>query len=165
MGLSFTNPTTGIPFHAEDQQDRNNYQWVTLADVAVRRPIPPSWVQDKLSFHYGGGFFMTIPLPRATYPDTVVPGEGDLTFWRIVTGRDDNALPPNPMTLEYVQSQLDRIQDDFRVEIAALLNGNRYHVRCAVSEQLYKPLGSGHVLLVGDAAHVHSPAGGQGPSF
>ena len=106
---------------------------------------------------------MTIPLPSATYPDTMVPGEGDVTFWRIATTSDNGALPPNPMTLEYVQSQLDHIPDDFRVEIAALLNGNRYRVRCAVAEQLYKPLGSGHVLLVGDAAHVHSPAGGQGP--
>jgi len=67
------------------------------------------------------------------------------------------------MTIEFIQSQLDRVQDDFRVEIAALLNGNRYHVRYAVAKQLYKPIGSGHVLLAGDAAHVHSPAGGQGP--
>jgi len=67
------------------------------------------------------------------------------------------------MTVEFIQSQLDRVQDDFRVEIATFINGNRYRVRCAVAEQLYKPLGSGHVLLVGDAAHVHSPAGGQGP--
>jgi len=104
---------------------------------------------------------MTIPLPLATYPGSMVPGEQDLTFWRIAM-TSDSGLPPNPMTLEYVQAQLDHIRDEFRVEIAALLNGNRYRTRCAVAEQLYKPLGSGRVLLVGDAAHAHSPAGGQG---
>ena len=68
------------------------------------------------------------------------------------------------MTVEWVQSQLDRAQVDSRVEIAALLDGNRYRIRRgAAAEQLYKPLGSGHILLAGDAAHVHSPAGGQGP--
>ena len=105
---------------------------------------------------------MTMPLPAASYPGTMVPGEGDLTFWRIATAGNGPALPPNPMTLEYVQAQLDQIQDEFRVEITAFLNGNRYRIRCAVADQLYKPLGSGHVLLVGDAAHVHSPTGAQG---
>lgn len=132
-------------------------------DIAVRGPIPPSWVRDKLSFHYDEGVFMTIPLPSSTYPDSMVPGEGDLTFWRLTTAGNGTALPPKPMTLEYIQSVVDRIRDDFCVEITALLNGNRYRVRCAVAEQLYKPMGSGHVLLVGDAAHVHSPAGAQGP--
>jgi len=92
----------------------------------------------------------------------MVPGKGDLTFWRLSTS-DVAVLPPKPTTLEYIQSGVDRVRDDFRVEIAAMLNGNRYRVRCAVAEQFYKPMGSGHVLLVGDAAHVHSPAGAQGP--
>jgi len=92
----------------------------------------------------------------------MIPGEGGLTFWRIAVIRGD-ILPPKPMTVEFIQSQLDRVQDDFHVEIAALLNGNRHHMRYAVANQLYKPIGSGHVLLAGDAAHVHSPTGGQGP--
>jgi len=93
----------------------------------------------------------------------MVPGKGDLTFWRLTLASDVTVLPPKPTTLEYIQSGIDRVRDDFRVEIAAMLDGNRYRVRCAVAEQLYKPMGSGHVLLVGDAAHVHSPAGAQGP--
>lgn len=105
---------------------------------------------------------MTIPLPSSTYPDSMVPGEGDLTFWRLTTAGNGTTPPPKPTTLEYIQSVVDQIRDEFRVEIAAMLCGNRYRMRCAVAEQLYKPMGSGHVLLVGDAAHVHSPAGGQG---
>lgn len=66
------------------------------------------------------------------------------------------------MTVEFVQSQLDRVRDNFCVEVAAVFNGNRFRVRHAVAEEFYRPLGSGHVLLVGDAAHSHSPAGGQG---
>lgn len=163
MGFSFADPVTGVPFHNTEQQHPHYNRRPTLVDIAVRGPIPPSWARDRLSFHYGGGFFLTIPLPSTSYPDMMVPGQGDLSFWRVTTVGDGLAVPPNPMTLEYVQSQLDQIQDEFRVEITALLNGNRYRVRCAVAEQLYKPLGSGHVLLVGDAAHVHSPTGAQGP--
>lgn len=162
MGLSFTDPATGVPFHDVDHQYSPDSQWSTLVDVGVRGPVPPSWVRDNLSFHYDEGFFLTIPLPSSTYPHSMVPGEGELSFWRIATASNGAALPPKLMTLEYVQSQVDRVRDDFRVEIAVLLDGNRYRVRCAVAEQLYKPLGSGHVLLVGDAAHVHSPAGAQG---
>ena len=162
MGVSFADPATGVPFLGAEKQNRFISNWSTLADIAIRGPIPPSWALDRLSFHYGGGFFLTFPLPSASYPDTMVPGEGSLTFWRIVTAGNGPALPPNPMTLEYVQAQLDRIQDEFHVEITALLNGNRYRIRCAVAEKLYKPLGSGHILLVGDAAHVHSPTGAQG---
>jgi len=65
----------------------------------------------------------------------MIPGEGGLTFWRIAVIRGD-ILPPKPMTVEFIQSQLDRVQDDFRVEIAALLNGNQYHLRYAVAKQL-----------------------------
>lgn len=161
MGLPFTDPATGAPFRAEYQHDPNS-QWVTVTDIAIRGPVPSSWAQNKLSFHCGEVLFLTIPLPSATYPDSTVPGEGSLTFWRIAVVKSD-ILPPKPMTVEFIQSQLDRVRDDFRVEITAFLNGNRYRVRYAVAEQLYKPLGLGHVLLAGDAAHVHSPAGGQGP--
>lgn len=157
MGLSFTDPATGVAYHERDANSR----WITLGDIAIRGSIPPSWARDAHSLHFGGGLLLTVPLPPATYPDSLVPGAGGLTFWRIALLHSD-LLPPNPMTVEFIQSQLDRVQDDFRVEIAALLNGNRYFARHAVSEQLYKPMGSGHVLLAGDAAHVHSPAGGQG---
>lgn len=132
-----------------------------MADIAVRGSTPPSWGRDKVTFHYGEGFFVTIPLPSSTYPHSLVPGEGDITFWRIATSGSDR-LPPKPMTVEFVQAQLDRVRDNFRVDVAAVFNGNRYRVRHAVAEEFYRPLGSGHVLLVGDAAHSHSPAGGQG---
>ena len=162
MGLSFTDPATRAQCWGRENRDDPYSQWISLADIAIRGPIPSSWAQDKLSFHCGGVLFLTIPLPSATYPDSTVPGEEDLTFWRIAVVKSDTQ-PPKTMTVEFIQSQIDRVQDDFRVEITAFLNGNRYRIRCAVVEQLYKPLGSGHVLLAGDAAHVHSPAGGQGP--
>lgn len=162
MGLSFTDPVTGVPFHSIRNQHDPRFQRSIVADIAIRGSTPPSWARDKVTFHFGGGFFMAIPLPSATYPHSTVPGEGDLTFWRVATAGGD-ALPPKPMTIEFVQSELDRVRDHFHVKIAAVLSGNRYGVRHAVAEGFYRPLGSGHVLLAGDAAHVHSPAGGQGP--
>jgi 2-polyprenyl-6-methoxyphenol hydroxylase-like FAD-dependent oxidoreductase len=39
---------------------------------------------------------------------------------------------------------------------------SRYRPRNALADRFYMPLGAGHIMLAGDAAHVHSPAGGQG---
>jgi 2-polyprenyl-6-methoxyphenol hydroxylase-like FAD-dependent oxidoreductase len=66
------------------------------------------------------------------------------------------------MTTGYVESQISFIKDSSTVKIAAILNGNRYRIRNALVETMYKPLGQGHVLLAGDSAHAFSPAGGQG---
>jgi len=65
-------------------------------------------------------------------------------------------------TTEYVESQISLIKDSTAVKIAAVLNGNRYRIRNALVETMYKRLGLGHVLLAGDSAHAFSPAGGQG---
>jgi 2-polyprenyl-6-methoxyphenol hydroxylase-like FAD-dependent oxidoreductase len=48
------------------------------------------------------------------------------------------------------------------VTIASVVTAATYRVRSAVAKTFFKKFGEGNVLLVGDAAHVHSPSGGQG---
>jgi hypothetical protein len=80
--------------------------------MTLRGLIRPSWTRDKFSFYYGRGWFLTVSLPSATYPDSIAPGERILTFWRIAVASDDATLiPPKPM--KFIQSQLVVIQDDF----------------------------------------------------
>jgi 2-polyprenyl-6-methoxyphenol hydroxylase-like FAD-dependent oxidoreductase len=59
----------------------------------------------------------------------------------------------------FVQSLLDaRAFGPGRLVVTDLLWGTRFHIHHRVADS-YR---SGRLLLAGDAAHVHSPAGGQG---
>lgn len=49
-----------------------------------------------------------------------------------------------------------------RITISSVITASTYRVRSAVAGTYFKKLGDGNILLAGDAAHVHSPAGGQG---
>jgi 2-polyprenyl-6-methoxyphenol hydroxylase-like FAD-dependent oxidoreductase len=46
--------------------------------------------------------------------------------------------------------------------ISQVIASSRYRVRSAIADTYYRSMGSGHILLAGDAAHAHSPVGGQG---
>jgi 2-polyprenyl-6-methoxyphenol hydroxylase-like FAD-dependent oxidoreductase len=48
------------------------------------------------------------------------------------------------------------------MEISEVIASSRYRVRSALAETYYHLMGTGYILLAGDAAHVHSPIGGQG---
>ncbi|KAK7683326.1 hypothetical protein QCA50_013588 [Cerrena zonata] len=66
----------------------------------------------------------------------------------------------------------EMLQDGLRVglelsehdtpKIESVMTASAFHVRYALADQFYRSLGGGAVVLVGDAAHIHSPAGGQG---
>ena len=82
------------------------------------------------------------PLPGGTY--------------RIVAPVD--AAPENP-SAAFVQELLDtRAFGPGRVTVTDVEWGSRFRVHHRVADS-YR---AGRVLLAGDAAHVHSPAGGQG---
>jgi FAD binding domain len=159
--LSFNNPYTGEPY--DDDANRDHHpQIITLVDIALFEPLPPSWSKDQLSFYTGGGrFVLSAPLPLSSYPRSLIPGEGEIALWRVgIMWNRGTPLPPRKATVEYVESQL--VRDNVPVKIAALLNTSRYRVRNALVETMYKPLGQGHILLAGDSAHSFSPAGAQG---
>ncbi|KAJ3740193.1 hypothetical protein DFH05DRAFT_1510712 [Lentinula detonsa] len=80
--------------------------------------------------------------------------------------------PPSKPSLEYIQSNLDR-QAPFAlcsdpklnpdpVRITKVYWSTRFRTHSALADVFFKRVHGGFVFLVGDAAHVHSPAGGQG---
>jgi 2-polyprenyl-6-methoxyphenol hydroxylase-like FAD-dependent oxidoreductase len=108
-----------------------------LADVHLRWPLPDTEVQLFLS---PAGLVVVAPLPGGRH--------------RVVATVED--APPTPGQ-DLVQALLDeRGPGGARVESVVWASRFRVHHRLA---DAYR---AGPLLLAGDAAHVHSPAGGQG---
>jgi 2-polyprenyl-6-methoxyphenol hydroxylase-like FAD-dependent oxidoreductase len=86
-------------------------------------------------------------------------------FFRFVTFlKESEGEGPREPDQAYIQSLLQsRVVGDVPFTVSQVVTGSRYTVRCAVTDKLFHPVGSkGKIILAGDAAHVHSPAGAQG---
>jgi 2-polyprenyl-6-methoxyphenol hydroxylase-like FAD-dependent oxidoreductase len=142
-------------------------QYLVLADIVLEGSYPSTFLRDHLSTTIDPlGMFILIPLPL---PDDIHQHNAEgLTFWRAVLNiTTKNRLPPAEPGVAYVQEYFDKRQYIWEEKdwpkVLEVRTSSRYRVREAMASTMYKPLGTrGHVLLIGDAAHVHSPAGGQG---
>lgn len=111
----------------------------TLADVRLRGEIP---VDEVILFWAKAGLTVVAPLP------------GDI--FRIVAPVTD--APENP-SAPFIQQLLDdRGFGAGRMVVTDVIWGSRFRIHHRVADT-YR---AGRLLLAGDAAHVHSPAGGQG---
>jgi len=108
-----------------------------LADVSLSWPLPAAEVQ---LFFGERGLVVIAPLPGGRH--------------RIVATMDDAPAQP---TVADVQ----RILDD-RGPGEAVVHSVAWSSRFRVAHRLAARFRDGNVFLAGDAAHVHSPAGGQG---
>lgn len=111
----------------------------TLADVRVTGEAPSD---EVILFYAKDGLTVLAPLP------------GDI--FRVVA--PTTAAPQLP-SARFVQALLDtRGFGPGRTVVTDLVWGSRFHIQHRVADS-YR---AGRLLLAGDAAHVHSPAGGQG---
>ena len=110
-----------------------------LADVRLTGGVP----SDEVILYFSpAGMVVVAPLPDGVH--------------RIVATVDSAPELPDAA---YVQALLDaRGPDRARATVQDVLWGSRFRVHHRVAD-VYR---AGRVLLAGDAAHVHSPAGGQG---
>jgi 2-polyprenyl-6-methoxyphenol hydroxylase-like FAD-dependent oxidoreductase len=117
-------------------------QWV-LADVHLADVPRPT---DELSiFWHADGVLVLFP---------ITPGR-----YRVIAdiGETDDAAARHEPTMEEVQALLDRRgPGGIRATDPVWLAGFR------INERKVKDYAAGRVFLAGDAAHIHSPAGGQG---
>ena len=110
-----------------------------LADVRMDWPLGPTEVSLCFSPE---GLVVVAPLPDGSY--------------RIVATMDD--APESP-SVDDVQKLLDlRGPRSSPARVQEILWGSRFRVH----HRLASTYREGRILLMGDAAHVHSPAGGQG---
>lgn len=111
----------------------------TLADVRVRGDAPDD---EVLLFYAKAGLTVVAPLPGGIH--------------RIVAPTTDS---PEAPSIEFLQQLLDtRGFGKGRTIVTDVIWGSRFRIHHRVADT-YR---AGHLLLAGDAAHVHSPAGGQG---
>lgn len=111
----------------------------SLADVRLTGAVP----NDEVILYFSpAGLVVVAPLPDGVH--------------RIVATVD--SAPEHP-DIDYVQALLDaRGPEHQRFIVNQVVWGSRFRVHHRVVDT-YR---AGRVLLAGDAAHVHSPAGGQG---
>jgi 2-polyprenyl-6-methoxyphenol hydroxylase-like FAD-dependent oxidoreductase len=108
-----------------------------LADVEMDWPMPSGEVQ---LFFSGAGLMVVGPLPGGRY--------------RIVASVEPTS---KTISLEAVQALLVA-RGPATVQVHTVVWGSRFQVHHRVAKRFR----NGPLLLAGDAAHVHSPAGGQG---
>jgi 2-polyprenyl-6-methoxyphenol hydroxylase-like FAD-dependent oxidoreductase len=125
---------TGIGFHGDKYE-----QSFVLADVHLTGEAP---TDEVVLFWAAAGLTVVAPLPGGAF--------------RVVAPVDD---APEVPSAEFVQQILDdRGYGAGRMTVTDVLWGSRFRIHHRVADT-YR---SGRILLAGDAAHVHSPAGGQG---
>lgn len=131
---SIVRETFGIPFDGGSYRES-----FILADVRMEWPIP----RDEVTLFFSpDGLVVIAPLP------------GDR--FRVVATVDEAPEQPGA---EFVEAILrDRGFTGFEPHISETVWSSRFHIHHRVART---PL-EGNVVLCGDAAHVHSPAGGQG---
>src|SRR5262249_290293 len=110
-----------------------------LADLEMDWPLG----RDEVDLFYSGeGLMVVAPLP-------------DNRFRMVATVHNASAEP----AVEDFESILrERGPEDGGVSIRRMVGSSRFHMQHRVAKALRR----GRILLAGDAAHVHSPAGGQG---
>ncbi len=122
----------GIPFPGE------TYGSFMLADVRMDWPIS----RDEVSLFFSEkGTLVVAPMSRDRY--------------RVVVQR--RTAPSDP-TIVDVQAVLDARGPRTGARVTEVLWGSRFQVHHKLAERFR----AGRIVLTGDAAHVHSPAGGQG---
>jgi 2-polyprenyl-6-methoxyphenol hydroxylase-like FAD-dependent oxidoreductase len=110
-----------------------------LADVRLTGEAP---VDEVILFWAKAGLTVVAPLPGGIF--------------RIVAPVVD---PPDQPSAQFVQQILDsRGPGAGRMVVTDVIWGSRFRIHHRVADTFR----AGRILLSGDAAHVHSPAGGQG---
>ena len=124
----------GIGFHGAEYNET-----FALADVRMAWPLPRGEVQLFLS---PAGLAVVAPLPDER--------------WRVVASVRDADGPPTRAGLQEILER--RGPQRHRARVEELLWASEFRIAHRIADRFRL----GRAFLAGDAAHVHSPAGGQG---
>ncbi|KAJ7608777.1 FAD/NAD(P)-binding domain-containing protein [Roridomyces roridus] len=130
-----------------------------VADIVYEKPTD-NVTRDGLQLNIGDdGFVLTGPMKDAVDPER--------HLFRLYVGM--TGTPPRNPDLAFLQGILDKRGPGSQMtppnvpRIAKVLHAARFRTRPALADSyLHKTKGGAYILLAGDAAHTHGPAGGQG---
>jgi 2-polyprenyl-6-methoxyphenol hydroxylase-like FAD-dependent oxidoreductase len=126
----------GITFTGGDYEES-----FVLADVEMDWPLSSHAAANTLELYIGDkGITLLAPLPN--------------NIWRIIATQEN---PPQYPDVQDCQSILDE-----RTVAGAKVHRVVWSSRFRIHHRVASKLRQGRMLIAGDAAHVHSPAGGQG---
>ncbi|KAI9446223.1 FAD/NAD-P-binding domain-containing protein [Lactarius indigo] len=167
-GVGFVDPNA-VPGEPEDA---NTLAQMVIADVTFSEPPTlPSILFGVVSTE---SFFIFSPLQYPMKDSKETHGK---TVYRIACGVPlALGAPPSKPSVEYCQELIesygpgklssDKNKNPYAVNVSDVVWSTRFRTRCAVAETFFTHFGSGSpgasVCLIGDAAHIHPPAGGQG---
>ncbi|MGW6726966.1 FAD-dependent monooxygenase [Nocardia sp. NPDC055029] len=126
---------SGIDFQGSTYEQR-----YTLGDGDITAPVPPGEAHYHL---HPDGVLVVVPLP-----------DGQVRVFADATQLGDEDTAPSTADLQ----KLVDVRAPYPIKVRALTWSTRFLVHMRHAERFR----SGRCLLAGDAAHVHSPAGGQG---
>jgi 2-polyprenyl-6-methoxyphenol hydroxylase-like FAD-dependent oxidoreductase len=162
-GIGFCDPASGSTDEALAQ--------LVLADVTFSSDNPKLSVNQVSTTISSAGMFLLVPLPRL---DKAAKPVYRIGFNVPVK----SGPPPSTLSIPYLQQYVNEqgplfLSSDPSVNlnpmhISSAVWTTRFRTHAAIADTFLVRMGrkDGHrgpyLLLIGDAAHIHSPAGGQG---
>ncbi|KIK63921.1 hypothetical protein GYMLUDRAFT_258985 [Collybiopsis luxurians FD-317 M1] len=169
-GIHFADPD-GIAF---DDSVNDRVAQMVLADVSLSLPESqdPILATGGISLTASEtGMFLLVPLGKPAVGEMLY--NSTETVYRLGFNVPRNlGEPPSQPSMEYIQANFSErgpiyLSSDSQVnprpvQITKVHWATRVRTHSAIADVFFKQAHGGLVFLVGDAAHIHSPAGGQG---
>lgn len=160
--INFINPFTNQSYDDPTMTPAFN---LILTDLYLKEPFCENVPTTAFSV-YVDNFFFFIPLRTVNDGDSkdINGTPSKKTFWRVGFGFPNTVELPKRPTQEQIQQLLDERNPwkSSPIIIDSVISSSRYRIRVAQAEKYHSKIGNVNILLAGDAAHMHSPVGGQG---
>ena len=170
-----------IGFADPDGASIDDVVQMVIADVTFASPVPHVLSDQGHLQTVGSKLSMSMPIPRSRYSESYESTEDGITRIGFTVPKEDGP-PPSSLNADYFQWCLDNRRPQFmypgkgeedKVKINKVLWSSKFRIHAAIADKCLVRLHAQNenenpnlsprvVFLVGDAAHIHSPVGGQG---